>query len=33
MALTQYHISQGIKVFGEKGAGEVSKEIKQLHDW
>ena len=30
--LTQYHVSKGIKVFGEKGVDAVLAELKQLHD-
>eukprot|EP00957_Ditylum_brightwellii_P001556 121820-Ditylum_brightwellii.AAC.1 len=30
--LTQYHVSKGLKVFGQKGADAVLKELKQLHD-
>ena len=30
--LTQYHVSKGIKVFGETGVAAVLKELKQLHD-
>ena len=29
--LTQYHVSKGIKVFGEFGVAAVLKELKQLH--
>ena len=29
--LTQYHVSKGLKVFGEPGVSTVLKEIKQLH--
>ena len=31
--LTQYHLSKGLKVFGQKGIEAVLKELKQLHDW
>ena len=30
--LTQYHMSKGIKVFGEPGVAAVLKDLKQLHD-
>ena len=30
--LTQYHVSKGIKVFGDPGIEAVTKEIKQLHE-
>ena len=30
--LTQYHVSKGLKVFGQKGANAVLQELKQLHD-
>ena len=30
--LTQYHVSKGIKVFGQEGIDAVLKELKQLHD-
>ena len=30
--LTQYHVSKGLKVFGQKGIEAVLKELKQLHD-
>ena len=30
--LTQYHVSKGLKVFGEPGVATVLKEINQLHD-
>ena len=29
--LTQYHVSKGLKVFGEPGVTAVLKELKQLH--
>ena len=31
-ALTQYHVSKCIKVFGKEGVDAVIKELKQLHD-
>ena len=30
--LTQYHVSKGLKIFGEKGVASVLKELRQLHD-
>ena len=30
--LTQYHVSKGLKVFGESGVMEVLKDLKQIHD-
>ena len=30
--LTQFHVSKGLKVFGQEGANAVLKELKQLHD-
>ena len=30
--MTQYHVSKGLKVFGNNGVKAVSKEMKQLHD-
>ena len=30
--LTQYHMSEGIKVFGEPGVSAVLNELKQLHN-
>ena len=30
--LTQYHVSKGLKVFGDEGAQVVLKERRQLHD-
>eukprot|EP00957_Ditylum_brightwellii_P049785 3774869-Ditylum_brightwellii.AAC.1 len=30
--LTQYHVSKGLKVFGEEGTNNVLSELKQLHD-
>ena len=30
--LAQYHMSKGLKVFGEPGVASVLKEIKQLHN-
>ena len=32
MILTQYHVSKGLKVFGEPGVSSVLKKLKQLHD-
>ena len=32
MILTQYHVSKGLKVFGEPRVSAVLKELKQLHD-
>ena len=29
--LTQYHVSKGLKIFGEKGVDAVLKELRQLH--
>ena len=29
--ITQYHVSKGLKVFGEPGVTAVLKELKQLH--
>eukprot|EP00957_Ditylum_brightwellii_P074661 5674477-Ditylum_brightwellii.AAC.1 len=30
--LTQYHVSKGLKVFGDEGKNAVLNELKQLHD-
>ena len=30
--LTQYHVSKGLKLFGEPGVADVLKELKQLHN-
>ena len=30
--LTQYHVSKGLKIYGEKGVDTVLKELRQLHD-
>ena len=30
--LTQYHVSKGLKFFGETGVAAVLKELKKLHD-
>ena len=30
--LNQYHVSKGLKVFGQEGANAVLKDLKQLHD-
>ena len=30
--ITQYHVSGGIKFFGDPGVSAVLKELKQLHD-
>ena len=30
--LTQYHVSKGLKLFGEPGVAAVLKELKQLHE-
>ena len=32
MILTQYHVSKGLKVFGEPGVVTVLKELNQLHN-
>ena len=31
LILTQYHISKGLKVFGERGEEAVATEVRQLH--
>ena len=31
MILTQYHVSKGLKLFGDTGVSTVLKELKQLH--
>ena len=30
--LSQYHVSKGLKIYGEKGVDAVLKELRQLHD-
>ena len=30
--LTQYHVSKGFKIYGEKGVDAVLKELQQLHN-
>ena len=30
--LTQYHVSKGLQIFGERGVDAVLKELRQLHD-
>ena len=31
--LTQYHVSKGLKVFGDEGVQAVLKELRQLHNY
>ena len=32
MILTQYHVSKGLNLYGEKGVNTVLQDLKQLHE-